>query len=347
MKPGNADPADASLPEGVDEALALELYRQMVFLRIFDERALVYHRHGRIGTWAISWGHEAIQVGAMLALKASDWAFPSYRENKLGLVRGMSPAHVLAGCRGHPQGWWDPHQWRLGAISIPVASHVPHAAGFAWGERLQGRDTVALSFFGDGATSQGEFHEGANMAGVMNAPLILLCTNNQWAISTPVHRQTRARTLADKAAGYGMLGVRVDGNDVLAVYQAVSQAAARARAGEGPTFIECLIYRAQAHAFPDDPSAYRDDTEAEQARREECVGRYANLLMRRGLLTEELAARYREEFLAKMADAIAEAEALPIPGPELAFAHAYERKTPALERDLSELQRIQAKQGTR
>jgi pyruvate dehydrogenase E1 component alpha subunit len=347
MKPSNAEPSHGPLPADVDDALALELYRQMLFLRVFDERALVYHRHGRIGTWAISWGHEAIQVGGMLALRPGDWAFPSYRENKLGLVRGMPPARVLAGCRGQYQGWWDPHEWRLGGISIPVGSHVPHAAGFAWGERLQGRDTVALAFFGDGATSEGEFHEGANLAGVLGAPVILLCTNNQWAISTPVHKQTRARTLADKAVGYGMPGVRVDGNDVLAVYQAVSAAAARARAGEGPTFIECVIYRAQAHAFPDDPSAYRDDTEAEQARRDECLARYAGQLLRRGLLTEELAARYREEFLAKMAAAITEAEALPLPGPELIFEHVYERKTPGMERDLAELKRLQAGQGAR
>lgn len=347
MKPSHADPGANSLQAGVDDALALELYRQMLFLRIFDERALVYHRHGRIGTWAISWGHEAIQVGAMLALKPSDWAFPSYRENKIGLVRGMSPAHVLAGCRGQYQGWWDPQAWRLGAISIPVGSHIPHAAGLAWGERLQGRDTVALAFFGDGATSEGEFHEGANMAGVLGAPVILLCSNNQWAISTPVHKQTRARSLADKAVGYGMPGVRVDGNDVLAVYQAVSEAAARARSGEGPTLIECIIYRAQAHAFPDDPSAYREDTEAEQARRDECLVRYASALMQRGLLTEEQVSRYREEFLAKMAEAIAEAEAMPLPGPELIFEHVYERKTPGMERDLAGLKRMQAKQGAR
>jgi pyruvate dehydrogenase E1 component alpha subunit len=347
MKPSTPEPHDGPLPAGLDNALALELYRQMLFLRVFDERALVYHRHGRIGTWAISWGHEAIQAGAMFALRDTDWAFPSYRENKLGLMRGMSAAHVLAGCRGQPEGWWDPHRWRLGAISIPVASHVPHAAGFAWGERLQGRDTVAVAFFGDGATSEGEFHEGANMAGVLGAPVILLCTNNQWAISTPLHKQTRARTLADKAAGYGMPGVRVDGNDVLAVYQAVSEAAARARAGEGPTLIECVIYRAQAHAFPDDPSAYRDDVEAEQARRDECLTRYAGFLQRRGLLTDELAARYREEFLARMAAAITEAEALAPAGPGLIFEHVYARRTSAMERDLAELERLHAKQGTR
>nr|AQW44896.1 phenylpyruvate dehydrogenase complex, E1 component, subunit alpha [Corallococcus coralloides] len=338
MEGAEAEP----LPPGIDERLAVELYRQMLYLRVFDERALIYHRHGRIGTWAISWGHEAIQVGAMLALRESDWAFPSYRENKVGLTRGMSPADVLAGCRGHPQGWWDPYTWRLGSISIPVASQVPHAVGFAWGERLQGRDTVALTFFGDGATSEGEFHEGANLAGVLGAPVILLCTNNQWAISTPLRQQTRAQALADKAAGYGIPGVRVDGDDVLAVHRAVSEAAERARSGGGPTFIECVTYRMQAHAFPDDPSVYRDDTEAEAARRNECLVRYERYLLRRNLMTPEVAARFREEWMTRMAAAITEAEALPAPDPSLVFDHAYERKTPAMERDLAHLRELAA-----
>ncbi|WXH33451.1 2-oxoisovalerate dehydrogenase subunit alpha [Myxococcus stipitatus] len=330
------------MPPGIHEQLAIELYRQMLYLRVFDERALIYHRHGRIGTWAISWGHEAIQVGAMFALRDHDWAFPSYRENKIGLMRGMSPADVLAGCRGHPQGWWNPNIWRMGSISIPVGSQVPHAVGFAWGERLQGRDTVALVFFGDGATSEGEFHEGANLAGVLNAPAVLLCSNNQWAISTPLHHQTRASSLADKAVGYGIPGVRVDGDDVAAVYLAVSAAVERARSGGGPTFIECVTYRMQAHAFPDDPSVYRDDADAEAARRDECLVRYERYLQRLNLLTPEMASRFREEWMTRMAAAITEAEALPAPDPSLVFDHTYERKTPAMERDLARLKALQA-----
>lgn len=343
--PDGADVPSPSydLPEGMTDQLALELHDQMLLLRVFDERALAYHRHGRIGTWAISWGHEAIQVGVMRALRESDWAFPSYRENKVGLVRGMSPALVLASCRGQPEGFWDPYEWRLGGMCIPVAAHVAHAVGFAWGETRQGRDTVAAAFFGDGATSEGEFHEGANFAAVSRAPVLLVCTNNQWAISTPLHLQTRAPTLADKAIGYGIPSARVDGNDVLAVYQAASEAVERARRGEGPFFLECVIYRAQAHAFPDDPSAYRDDTEAEIARRTECIGRLGRYLRERGTLSEEHAARQRQDALARMAAAIEEAEALPVADPSIVFHHAFEQPTAAMTRDLEQLRAVQAR----
>lgn len=309
----------------------------MTLLRVFDERSLVYHRHGRIGTWSLSWGHEAIQVGAMRALRETDWAFPTYRENKIGLLRGMSATTVLAGCRGQPEGFWDPNEWRMGSISIPVGSQVPHAVGFAWGERLQGRDTVALAFFGDGATSEGEFHEGANMAGVLEAPAVLLCTNNQWAISTPYHKQTAAKTIADKAQAYGMPGVRVDGNDVMAVYRAVKEAADRARRGEGPTLIECLIYRTEAHAFPDDPSAYRDPADADRERGKECVGRFSRYLRAQGLLDDEQEASLQAEHLATMNEAIAAAEALAPGDPGLIFEHVYEHMTPRMEHDLLQL----------
>ena len=229
----------ASVPdgevEGLDESDFLELYRQLVLLRTYDERSVVYHRQGRIGTYAIFWGHEAMQVGATYALDRGDWIFPSYRESAIGLLRGMPPATILSWWRGHPAGWWNPLDYNLASICVPIATQVPHAAGLAWGKKLRGEQRVALTFFGDGATSEGAFHEGANFAGVMRAPLVLLCSNNQWAISTPLSAQTAAPTLADKAIGYGMPGIRVDGGDVLAVYEAARDAVARARAGEGPT----------------------------------------------------------------------------------------------------------------
>src|ERR671922_236489 len=226
-----------AVPDGAVDGLGtddlLRLYRDMVLLRTYDERSLVYHRQGRIGTYAIFWGHEAMQVGAAFALDEHDWIFPSYRESAIGLLRGMPVETVLSWWRGHPAGWWDPRDYRLASITVPIATHVPHAVGFAWGKRLRGDPTCALVFFGDGATSEGAFHEGANFAAVMRAPVVLLCNNNQWAISTPLAAQTRAETLADKAVGYGMPGIRVDGGDVLAVYQATAEALERARAGGG------------------------------------------------------------------------------------------------------------------
>ena len=196
----------------------------------------------------------------MHALEDEDWIFPSYRESAIGLLRGMPPATILQWWRGHPSGWWNPADYNIASVCVPIGTHVPHAVGLAWGKRLRGEHAVALAFFGDGATSEGSFHEGANFAAVMDAPAVLLCNNNQWAISTPVEAQTRAETLAAKAAGYGMPGVRVDGYDVLAVYEATREAVERARAGDGPTFIEAVTYRAAPHATADDPRLYIDET---------------------------------------------------------------------------------------
>ena len=207
----------------------------------------------------------------------------------------MPAATILSWWRGHPAGWWDPQELGVASICVPIATHVPHAAGFAWGKRLRGEPTCALAFFGDGATSEGAFHEGANFAAVMRAPLVLLCNNNQWAISTPLEAQTAAAALVDKAVGYGMPGVRVDGGDVLAVYEAAAEAVDRARAGDGPTFIEAVTYRVAPHATADDPSAYIDPERVEEERRNECVGRFEGYLRRRGLLTDELAGEVREE----------------------------------------------------
>jgi pyruvate dehydrogenase E1 component alpha subunit len=309
--------------DGLDEAALLDLYKAMVLLRTYDERSVVYHRQGRIGTYAIFWGHEAIQAGSALALAGEDWIFPSYRESAIGLLRGMPPETVLAWWRGHPAGWWDPREFRLASITVPIATHVPHAAGYAWGAKLKGESACAIAYFGDGATSEGAFHEGANFAAVMRAPVVLLCNNNQWAISTPLEAQTRAESLADKAVGYGMPGVRVDGGDVLAVYEATSEALARARAGDGPTFIEALTYRSAPHATADDPSAYWDEERVEEERRNECVGRYERYLRRVGVLTDELAEEIRTDALGRMKAGIAAAEAMPPPDSEVVFAHAY------------------------
>jgi pyruvate dehydrogenase E1 component alpha subunit len=326
--------------EGLDESDFLTLYRQLVLLRTYDERSLVYHRQGRVGTYAIFWNHEAMQVGAAYALERDDWIFPSYRESAIGLVRGMPASTVLSWWRGHPSGWWNPLEWNIASICVPIATHVPHAAGVAWGKKLRGEKTCTVVFFGDGATSEGAFHEGANFAGVMRAPLVLFCNNNQWAISTPLPAQTAAPTLADKAIGYGIPGLRVDGADVLAVYEATRDAVARARAGDGPTFIEAVTYRAMPHATADDPSAYVDHERVEEAKRDECVGRYERYLRRLGVLGDELVEEIKQDALQVMREAIAAAEAEPEPDVELVFAHAYASPPPSLTADLAELRRV-------
>jgi pyruvate dehydrogenase E1 component alpha subunit len=325
---------------GLGERELLDLYRSLVLLRTYDERSLVYHRQGRIGTYAIFWGHEAMQAGAVHALDDEDWIFPAYRESAIGLLRGMPASTVLSWWRGHPAGWWNPADYNVASICVPIATQIPHAAGFAWGKKLKGESTAALVFFGDGATSEGSFHEGANLAGVTRAPLVLFCSNNQWAISTPLEAQTAAPTLADKAIGYGMPGVRVDGADVLAVYEATCEAVERARAGDGPTFVEAVTYRAAPHATADDPSSYIDLERVEEAKAAECLGRFEAYLRRLGILGDAHADEVKAWALELMREGIKQAEAEPEPDVALVFEHAYADPPPALERDLEDLRRI-------
>ena len=309
--------------DGLGEQELLDLYRSMVLLRTYDERSLVYHRQGRIGTYAIFWNHEAMQAGSVHALEDGDWIFPSYRESAIGLLRGMPPATVLHWWRGHPAGWWNPADYNVASICVPIATHVPHAAGLAWGKKLKGERACAIAYFGDGATSEGAFHEGANFAAVMGAPLILFCNNNQWAISTPLSKQTHAEALSDKAVGYGMPGVRVDGGDVLAVYEATREAVELARGGGGPTFIEAVTYRAAPHATADDPTAYIDLERVEEERKNECLGRYERYLRKLGVLAGDLEAELKAEAAEAMRKGIAAAEAEPEADPALLFDHAY------------------------
>jgi len=329
-------------PLGLDDAALLAIHRSLVRLRTYDERSVVYHRQGRIGTYAIFRGHEAIQAGAVHALEEQDWIFPSYRESAIGLLRGLSAATILQWWRGHPSGWWSPDEVNVASICVPIATQVPHAAGLAWGLKLKESDGVALALFGDGATSEGAFHEGANIAAVVKAPLVLLCNNNQWAISTPLSAQTAAARIADKAAGYGMPAIRVDGRDVLAVREAVKEGVDRARAGEGPTFVEAVTYRSAPHATADDPSLYIDPERVAAEQEHDCVALYEEYLIRLGLLDERRAQEVREAALATMRDAIEAAESEAPAGPELVFAHAYADPPASYERDLEELRRVHA-----
>jgi pyruvate dehydrogenase E1 component alpha subunit len=331
------------LPDGESDLSPeqhLELYRQLVLLRTYDERSLVYHRQGRIGTYAIFWNHEAMQAGSVFALEERDWIFPSYRESAIGILRGMPVSTVLSWWRGHPAGWWDPREWNVASLCVPIATHVPHAVGLAWGSKLKGEDPVAIAYFGDGATSEGAFHEGATFAGVMKAPVILFCNNNQWAISTPLEAQTAAATLADKARGYGIPGVRVDGADVLAVYEATREAVERARSGEGATFIEAVTYRAAPHATADDPSLYIDEERVAEERENECVGRYERYLVRSGILDEERIEEVRREALETMRAGITDAEAESPADVGLVFEHAYADPPASFGDELAELRRI-------
>jgi pyruvate dehydrogenase E1 component alpha subunit len=298
--------------DGLGEQELLDLYRSMTLLRTYDERSLVYHRQGRIGTYAMFWNHEAMQAGSAHALARGDWIFPSYRESAIGLLRGIPASTILHWWRGHPAGWWNP------------ADH----------------GVASIVYFGDGATSEGSFHEGANLAAVMQAPLVLFCNNNQWAISTPITAQTRSDALVDKAVGYGIPGIRVDGGDVLAVFEATRESVERARGGGGPTFVEAVSYRAAPHGTADDPRAYIDVERVEQEKRNECLGRYERYLRKLGVLGDDLDAAIKEEALEVMRAGIAEVEAAPDPDVGLVFEHAYANPPASFAGELAELRRI-------
>ena len=321
-------PAGELTPEaksrlGLDAAALRDLYRNMVRIRRADQEALNLQRQGELGLWGQYLGQEAIHVGAVTALRNDDWIFPSYREFGMAMIRGVDPADMLTLFRGLSHGPWDPRKFHFAPLAIPVATQVPHAVGFAMGCRLKHSDEVVLSTFGDGATSEGDWHEAMNFAGVFKAPVVFLCQNNYWAISVPLSKQT-AGSIAERAQGYGFPGIRIDGNDVLGVYAAVRAAAARARTGEGPYLIEAVTYRMGAHTSSDDPTRYRLDSELQAWNAKDPIARYQAWLEQQGTIDAGLVAAIADE-----AESVAQAMrarllSLPLPPPgEAMYGRVY------------------------
>ena len=290
---------DRKLLPAIPPEKLLRMYATMVRSRRLEESMLRRQRQGQMGTFAPAMGQEACQVGAMAALEERDWLVPSFRELPAALWRGAPMKHVFLYAMGFEEGSevGDPDKDRVLPISIPVGSQACHAAGLAWASKLKGDGAVAIAFFGDGATSEGAVHEGMNFAGAMTLPAIFFCQNNQWAISTPRRIQTASATIAQKAVAYGIAGVQVDGNDLFAVYRAVSEAAERARKGQGATFIEAVTWRKSVHTTADDPRVYR--TEAEEKAWE---GKDPVVRVRRFLEAEGLWDASKEEALVAAAD---------------------------------------------
>jgi 2-oxoisovalerate dehydrogenase E1 component alpha subunit len=250
------------LPEFARDAETLiAMYRTMVLTRVFDEKAIALQRTGRLGTYASSLGQEAVAVGVAAAMRTDDVLLPSFREHGAQLWRGVTLVELLQFWGGDERGSDFKGPRQDFPVCIPVATHIPHAAGVALAMRLRGEDRAAVCLFGDGATSKGDFYEAINFAGVWALPAVFVVNNNQWAISVPRRAQTAAHTLAQKAIAAGFEGVEVDGNDVIAVRHAVDQALQRARAGDGPSLIEALTYRMGDHTTADDASRYRDDAD--------------------------------------------------------------------------------------
>ncbi|WP_051305501.1 pyruvate dehydrogenase (acetyl-transferring) E1 component subunit alpha [Desulfogranum mediterraneum] len=324
---------DRELEPDIPEELLLKLYRYMLLGRRFDERMLDLQRQGRIGTFPPIKGQEASQLGAIACLEASDWLVPSFRETTAELWRGRSLESVLLYYNGYNEGTVIPPEQCDLPMAVPVGSQVLHAVGLAWAAKYRRQDQVVMSFFGDGATSEGDFHEGLNFAAVYQAPVVFVCQNNQWAISVPLSRQTATPTLAQKAIAYGMPGIQVDGNDVLAVYAAAREAVERARAGGGPTLIECVTYRVMMHTTADEPSKYRSEEEVELWRERDPLPRFGDYLKARGSLSEESAAAVEEAVLAEVQAGVdrAEQQMATLGDPLQMFDHLFAELPPATQ----------------
>jgi pyruvate dehydrogenase E1 component alpha subunit len=325
---------DTSLEPDIAPADLKRLYRAMLLGRRLDERMIRLQRQGRIGTFAPIKGQEASQLGAVLTLRPTDWMVPSFRETAAMLWRGWPIEKLLRLFAGYLEGGQPaPTQHDL-PITIPVATQLPHAVGLAYAAQYRGDDVVVMAFCGDGATSEGDFHEALNFAGVWHVPVVFVCQNNQWAISVPLKKQTHAKTIAQKALAYGLPGLQVDGNDVLAVYAACREAVDRARAGDGGMLIECVTYRLGVHTTADDPTKYRSAEEVEAWEKKDPLTRFGAYLEKKNLLEDRLA----ESVDVEIAAAIQRFEAAGPADPLTMFDHVYAERPPHLEAQRAQLE---------
>ncbi|MHA2274075.1 MAG: pyruvate dehydrogenase (acetyl-transferring) E1 component subunit alpha [Candidatus Hodarchaeales archaeon] len=344
---------DSSLePKIPDEKLA-KMYEIMILVRLLDEKQLRLQRQGRTG-FHISWrGQEATQVGAVAALRSADWIFPAYREPACALYRGTPIIDVMSHYFGNSAdphkgrripGLWGDKEKSYVTPSAPIGTQIIQAAGAGYAAKYLNDGKAVLVFFGDGGTSSGDFHSGINFGGVFRTPTIFFCQNNQYAISVPRSKQTAAESIAIKAKAYGIPGVQIDGNDILAVYQAVSEAAERAKKGEGPTLIEAITYRMGHHTSSDDSTRYRTTAEVQEWEEKDPIKRFEAYLIAKGLLTETKIASIRDNCNELINGAIKEAETSNPPDLETLFTDVYDEMPWHLREQLNELRQIKVKE---
>ena len=326
------------LPLLADDDL-VRFYEEMLLTRVFDRRATAAQRQGRLGTYAILEGHEAIQIGSAAAMRPHDFVYPGYREHGVQISRGIPLEVILTYWRGLPNAGWDQRRYDQMVVTVPIATHLPHAVGHAYAARQRGEDVVTVAYLGDGGTSESDFHNGLNFAGVWRTPTVFIVSNNFYAISVPYEKQTAASTIAQKAHAYGMPGIRVDGMDPLAVYQATSEAIARAAAGDGPTLIEAVCYRFGPHATADDPHLYRTEGEEAAWRPYDPLRRMRALLEERGLWDERRESAATEAAVERFNAAMAVVEATPEPERADIVRHAYASVPTLLVDQLHRIQR--------
>ena len=323
----------SKLPAGLTADDLKIMYRSMLATRLFDQRSMNLQRQGRIGFCVPSLGQEASQIGTAYAATKDDWIYPSYRTHSIAILRGVTWRALFDQMYGNAndgvKGRQMPNHFsfrshNLVSVSSPIGTQITQAAGTARAMQIRGDKLVTWVYFGDGGTSEGEFHAGMNFAGVWKAPCVFVCENNYWAISVPLEKQTASATLADKAIAYGMPGVRVDGNDVLAVYQAAHQAREYAIAGKGPTMIETVTFRQGPHSSSDDPKRYQEPGLLEAWQKKDPILRFQAFLKSKKLWTEAWEKELTDVISADIGKAIEAAEATPPPEVETMFSDVYE-----------------------
>jgi pyruvate dehydrogenase E1 component alpha subunit len=327
---------DTKLEPKIPDTDLRKLYKTMLGTRRLDERCLHLQRQGRIGTYGPCKGQEATPLAVAYCLKKEDWLVPTYRELPAFLWRGWPIDRYLLWWGGHEIGSAIPEGVNDLPICVPIASQCQYGMGIAWGCKLRKDNTVAAVFCGDGGTSEGDFHEGMNMASVFKVPMVMIVQNNHWAISVPRHRQTASQTIAQKAIAYGVDGIQVDGNDILAMIVAAREAIEKARSGGGPTLIEAVTYRLAMHTTADDPKKYRSEEEVKHWEARDPLPRFRNYLIKKKLLDEKIEQVMEEEIRAEMDKAVAAYEAYRHDPYEM-FHHMYAEQTPELARQEQEL----------
>lgn len=325
---------DARTDPRLSTAEVVDLYRHMVRTRVLDERLTTLQRQGRIGFHVGSLGEEAAIIGSAWAMRTTDWLFPCYREFGAALMRGLPLPTFIDNMFGNRndvvKGRQMPDHYTCRAarwlsISSPVGTQITQAVGFAWGAKIQKKDVATLVYFGDGATSSSDFHNGVNFAGVFKIPTLFFCRNNGWAISVPTDRQTASRTFAEKGAAYGVPGVRVDGNDVFAVIAVTRQALARAAAGQGPTLIEALTYRMGGHSTSDDPNRYRGQDDLATWGRRDPIERVRRYLRHLGQWDDSKEQQLKQEIETRFREVVDACEHTPPPALESMFEDVFEK----------------------
>ncbi|WP_405972993.1 pyruvate dehydrogenase (acetyl-transferring) E1 component subunit alpha [Streptomyces sp. NBC_00988] len=320
-----------------DPGLLRRLYAELVRGRRYNAQATALTKQGRLAVYPSTTGQEACEVAAALVLQEQDWLFPSYRDTLAAVARGLDPVQALTLLRGDWHTGYDPREHRIAPLSTPLATQLPHAVGLAHAARLKGDDVVALAMVGDGGTSEGDFHEALNFAAVWQAPVVFLVQNNGFAISVPLAKQTAAPSLAHKAVGYGMPGRLVDGNDAVAVHEVLSDAVRHAREGGGPTLVEAITYRIEAHTNADDATRYRGDTEVEAWRAHDPIALLEHELTERGLIDEDGIKAARDAAETMAAELRAHMNQDPVLDPMDLFADVYAEPTPQLREQREQL----------